>query len=146
MAVPFAGSASALTGTSCSSAKFTINTARATETTGTVAGCTNPAATGGKGTGVFNFKVVTPIVVTVTWNKTGTTSLKLSEKAGSKAQTAKCATVVGKGGSSIVALGSVTGGSGATLKGIPKGSKFNSSFCLSAKLALSVYPGTKIVL
>jgi hypothetical protein len=145
MAIPLAGPASAVTGTACSAAKFAINTTKLTAT-GTITGCSNPAATGGKGTATFNFKVVTAIAVKVTWNKTGTSTLKISEKAGSKAQTAKCATAVGKGGSSIVATGSVTGGTGAALKGIPKGSKFSGTFCLSAKTVLSVYPGTKIAL
>ena len=143
-AVPLAGSASAVTATTCSTAKITFNAAKFSATS-TLGGCTNAAATGGSGNEVINFKVATAITAKVTWNKTGTTTLKISEKPGTSAQTAVCVKAVGAKASAVVSTGVVTGGTGAALKGIPKGAKFSESLCVSAKLSLSLYPKTKIV-
>ena len=144
MAVPLAGPASALTGTTCSSGKIVFSTKTFTATS-PLTNCTNPAATGGKGTGVLNFKVVTAITGKITWNKTGTTTLKISSKAGSAAQNAVCVKAVGAGATANVATGTVTGGTGAALKGIPKGSKYSETLCISKAVTLSLYPGSKVV-
>jgi ribosomal protein S27E len=144
VAVPLATSASAAVPTAtCGVGKIVFSTPKATATE-PLTGCTLAAATGGKGTAVLNFKKVTAITGKVTWNKTGTSTLKISAKAGSKAQTAVCVKKVGKGASAEIATGTVTGGSGAALKGLPKGSKFSETICFSSKLVLSLYPGTKV--
>ena len=146
IAIPLATSASAaVPGVTCGVGKIVFSSTKLTATE-PLTGCTNPAATGGKGTAILNFKKVTAITGKITWNKTGTTTLKISAKAGSKAQTAGCVKKVGKGASSEVATGSVTASTGKALKGIPKGSKFSETICFSAKLVLSLYPGTKVAI
>lgn len=95
LAVPLAGSASAATGAACSGDKTTVNTKTSTATS-VLTGCTNPAATGGKGTEVVNFKNTKAITAKLTWNKTGTTTATLTEKAGSAAQTAGCVKAFGR--------------------------------------------------
>jgi hypothetical protein len=139
VAVPLAASASAVTATTCGSGKIVFSTTKFTATSPLVS-CSNPTATGGKGTAVLNFKVITAITGKITWNKTGTTTLKISAKAGPAKS--KCAA----GSTEEIATGVVTGGTGAALKGIPTGAKFSESLCITTKLALSLYPGTKIIL
>jgi hypothetical protein len=144
VAVPFAASASAaVPGVTCGVGKIVFSTKTFTATE-PLTGCTVPAATGGKGTAVLNFKNVKAITGKITWTKTGTTTLKIAATAGSKAQTAVCVTKAGKGASAEVATGTVTGGTGAALKGIPKGGKFSETICFSSKLVLTLYPGTKV--
>lgn len=41
--------------------------------------------------------------------------------------------------------GTVTGGTGAALKGIPKGSKVSETACYTPKAAVFLYPGSKLV-
>ena len=137
-AIPFAGPASAVTATTCKGAK-TVTNVKAKTSTSTLTGCTNPTATGGKGTEIVNLKVITAITAKITWNKTGTTLLKITEKLGPKVN--KCP----KGTTMIVSAGSVTGGSGAALKSIPKGSKFSESVCYTPKGVVTLYPGSKVV-
>jgi len=145
LAVPLSASGSAAVPTvSCGAGKIVFSTAKFTATEPLTA-CTNPKATGGKGTAVLNFKNVKAITGKITWNKTGTTLLKIAAVAGTAAQTATCVKKVGAGASSNVATGTVTGGTGAALKGIPKGSKFKETLCISKTLVLSLYPGTKVV-
>jgi hypothetical protein len=143
IAIPLAGSASAVTATTCAGAK-TVNNLKTSVATTTLSTCTNPTATGGKGVEVTNFKVLTKITAKVTWNKTGTTTISLTEKAGSKAQTAACVKAVGAGAASVVSTGTVTGGTGAALKGIPKGSKFSETVCFNTKDVVTLFPKTKI--
>ena len=143
IAIPLAGSSSAVVATTCSGAKTANNLTTSIATT-TLSGCTNPTATGGKGMNVTNFKVLTKITAKVTWNKTGTTLITLTEKAGSKAQIAACVKAVGAGSSAVVSSGTVTGGTGAALKGIPKGSKFSETVCFTSKDVVTLYPGTKV--
>ncbi len=140
IAVPLAQGASAATGTACTGAK-TVTNVKTFKATTTLTGCTNPAATGGKGTEVINFKNTNAITATITWNKTGTTLLKISEKSGPKVN--KCP----KGSlAEVVSTGSVTGGTGAALKGIPKGSKFSESVCYNSGNVVTLYPGSKVVI
>lgn len=145
LAIPLAASASAATGTACSGDKTVTNT-KTDKATSTLTGCTNTAATGGKGTDVVNFKVLAKITGTITWHGTGTTTSTVTEKGGSKAQDATCVKAVGKGASAIVSTGTVTGGTGAALKGIPKGSKLSETVCLTPKDVVTLYPGTKFVI
>jgi hypothetical protein len=144
MAIPLATSASAaVPGVTCGVGKIVFSTPKATATE-PLTGCTIPKATGGKGTAVLNFKNTAGITGKITWNKTGTTSIKIAAKAGSKAQTAVCVKKAGKGASSEVATGTVTASTGAAKTLIPKGGKFSETICFSAKLVLSLYPGTKV--
>jgi hypothetical protein len=62
------------------------------------------------------------------------------------AQSAACVKKVGKGASSEVAKGTVSGGTGAAIKGIPKGSKFSETLCISSKAVLSLFPDTKVTI
>ena len=143
-AIPLASPASAAIPTvTCGSGKIVFDVKKATATQPLVA-CTNPTATGKTGKAVLNFKNVKAITGKITWNKTGTTTLKIASKAGTAAQTATCVKAVGTGASSNVATGTVTGGTGAALKGIPKGSKFSEILCISAKVTLSLFPKTKV--
>ena len=135
MAIPLAEAASAVTPVTCS--KLVAPPPKAGISTGTISGCTNTAATGGGGKQVTNIAKLTAVI---TWNaKKGTTLLKISYTGGPKVN--KCA----KGSTLIVATGSVTGGSGAALKAIPKGSKYSESVCYDAKQNTSIEPGTKMV-
>ena len=87
--------------------------------TGTISGCSNVAATGGGGKQVTTISKLTAVI---TWNaKKGTTTLKITYKAGTQGQQVR------DGSTLIVATGSVTGGSGAALKAIPKGSKYSET-------------------
>jgi len=145
IAVPLASASSAaVVPTTCAGAK-TVNNLKAFIATTTLSVCTNPAATGGKGVEVTNFKNLKKITAKVTWNKTGTTLISLTEKAGTKAQIAACVKAVGKGASAVVSAGTVTGGTGAALKGIPKGSKFSETVCFNTKDVVTLFPKTKIV-
>jgi len=136
MAIPLAEAASAaVTPVTCT--KLVAPAPKAGLSTGTISGCSNAAATGGGGKQVT---IIAKLTATITWNGgKGTTTLKISYKAGPKVN--KCA----KGSSLIVAVGSVTGGSGAALKAIPKGSKYSESVCYDAKQNTSIEPGTKMV-
>jgi hypothetical protein len=103
----------------------------------TVSGCTPLSATGGSGKSVTNLKT---LVSTTTWaGGKGTTIEKVAYKA-SKAL-GKCA----KGTTHILSTGTVTGGSGAALKAIPKGSKVSASVCVTSKSTATLEPGTKYV-
>ena len=147
IAVPLAESAPAAVQATCSKAvtkqdlKHFIATTR-------LSVCTNPAATGGKGVMVFNYKnyaTTGKISGKVTWNKTGTTVIAIKTGKATKAQIAKCVKTVGKGASAATSTGTVTGGTGKALKGIPKGSKFSETVCYSTKSVVTLYPGSKVV-
>jgi hypothetical protein len=136
-AIPFAEAASAaVVPVTCT--KLTAPAPAKGLSTGTISGCTNAAATGGGGKQVTNIAKLTFVI---TWNaKKGTTTAKISYKAGPKVN--KCA----KGSTLIVATGTTTGGTGAALKAIPKGSKYSESVCYDAKQVTSIEPGTKMVI
>ena len=144
IAVPMVSSASAATPTSCAGDKTVTNTKNDTATS-TLTKCVTAAATGGSGKEVVNFKNVKKITAKVTWNKTGTTTLLLTEKGGTKAQNAVCAKAVGKGALSVVSTGSVTGGTGKAATLIPKKSKFSETACYSTKNVVTLYPKSKVV-
>jgi|1186.fasta_scaffold387999_1 hypothetical protein len=144
IAVPLAESGSAATPVSCAAAK-TVNNLKTFTNTATMSKCTNVPATGGKGVMVTNFKNLKKITAKVTWNKTGTTTLAITQKKATSAQIAKCVKTVGKGASAASSTGTVTGGTGKALKAIPKGSKFSETVCYSSKSVVTLYPGSKIV-
>ena len=136
-AIPLAQSATAaVTPVTCT--KLIAPPPVKTTSTGTISGCSNPAATGGGGKQVTN---ITKLTFVITWNnKKGTTTASIKYKAGPKVN--KCA----KGSSLILATGVVTGGSGAALKAIPKGSKYSESVCYTTKLVTTLQPGTKMII
>ena len=147
IAVPLAQSASAAGGATCSKASNVTNLAKLTSTS-TLTVCTNPTATGGKGTMVINltnYATTGKLTAVVTWNKTGTSKLKLQTKKGTAAQIKACVKAVGKNASAASSTGTVTGGSGKALKGIPVGSKYSEVVCYSATNKVTLYPGSKVV-
>jgi len=93
---------------------------------GTVTNCTDSPNTGGSGKLVFN---VTKLTGTVTWNKTGTTTMKIAfttpKVDEAEPPTHSCA----KGSTEIVVTGVVTGGTGVAAKSILKGSKVSGEVC-----------------
>jgi hypothetical protein len=136
IAIPFAAAASAVTPVTCT--KLAAPAPKGTTSVGTISGCTNTAATGGGGKQVTN---ITKLTFVITWNAgKGTTTAKINYKAGPKPN--KCAT----GSTLILATGTVTGGTGAALKAIPKGSKYSEAVCYDAKQVTSIEPGTKMIL
>jgi hypothetical protein len=143
LAAPLAGPASAAAPpATCNSPKSVVNIKKSTATF-TLTACTNPKATGGSGSAVVNFKKLgtgSSVAGTITWHGTGTTTFSLSTKAGKTPN--KCA----KGTLEFISSGKVLGGSGAALKGIPKGSPVSETTCSNATTgASSIYPGTKFV-
>jgi hypothetical protein len=136
MAIPLAEAASAVTPVTCT--KLVAPAPKAGLSTGTLSGCSNTAATGGGGKQVTNIAKLTAVI---TWNaKKGTTTMKISYKAGPKVN--KCAHL----STLILATGTVTGGSGAALKAIPKNSKYSEAVCYDAKQNTTIEPGTKMVI
>jgi hypothetical protein len=143
LAVGLAGPASAAAPpATCSSPKSTVNIKKLTATF-TLTACTNTKATGGSGNAVVNFKTLgkaSTVAGTITWHGTGTTTFSLSTADGKVPN--KCP----KGTSEFISSGKVLGGSGAALKGIPKGSPVSETTCSNATTgASSIYPGTKFV-
>jgi hypothetical protein len=136
IAVPLAVAASAVTPVTCT--KLVAPAPKGTTSTGTISGCSNPAATGGGGKQVTN---ITKLTFVITWNAgKGTTTAKITYKGGPTPN--KCA----PGSTLILATGKVTGGSGAALKAIPVGSKYSEAVCYNAKQVTSIEPGTKMIL
>ena len=135
--VPLSEAASAVTPVTCS--KLVAPAPKGTTSTATISGCTNVAATGGGGKQVTNISKLTFVI---TWNaKKGTTTAKIAYKAQTTKGKCPAGTVA-----RISATGSVTGGSGAALKAIPKGSKYSESVCYNSKNVTTIEPGTKMVL
>ncbi len=119
-AVPLASTAGATAApASCAALSGTLTG------TATLSKCTDPANTGGSGKLVINVKT---LVGTVTWNKTGTTTIKLTYTV---PKVNKCA----KPTIEVVLGGSVTGGKGAALKSIPAKSKISATACYGTKTA-----------
>jgi hypothetical protein len=127
---------------SCTKATFATN-AKAKTSTSMLSGCTNSPATGAKL--VANFKVLTNIQTTITWNggKGVSGPFKLSEKAG-KPNHCKFETVKGKKVQDTLAVstGTVTKSSGAAAS--LKGTKFSESLCVTQKVTTYLEPGTTI--
>ena len=98
----------------------------------TLNACNDTGNTGGKGTEVANLKASTAVI---TWNKTGTTTTKYSYAA---VTPDKCA----KGSSEIKETATVTGGTGAAVKSIPKGQVATLLLCIKGT-AISLLPGQK---
>jgi hypothetical protein len=102
--------------------------------TGTLSKCTDTANTGGSGKLVVNTKK-SPYPATITWNKTGTTTASLQYAGLAKGAKNVCPA----GTSEIVVTGTVTGGTGAAVKSIPKGSKVTANLCFKGT-SLSLAP------
>ena len=114
-----AGPASAVTGATCTGFTGAV--------TGvfTLSGCTDKANTGGSGKFVANTKK-SPYSAVITWKGTGTTttSLKYSSPAKSLCPT---------GQTYLLITGTVTGGTKAAIKSIPKKSAVSAKACYNAK-------------
>jgi len=93
---------------------------------GTVTNCTDAANTGGSGKIVFN---ITKLTGVVTWNKTGTTTMKIAYSTPKVDEPETPAHSCAKGSTELLITGVVTGGSGTALKSIPKGSKVSAEVC-----------------
>ncbi len=104
--------------------------------TGTVSKCTDPANTGGSGKIVFN---IVKLTGTVTWSKTGTSTMKIAYK--TQKPDEKETKVCPKGTTEVNVTGSITGGTGAAIKSIPKGQKVSAEICFS-KTTVTLEPGT----
>ena len=143
-AIPLAGpvSAAATPPTTCLNPKSTSDPKKFTATS-TLTACSNKAATGGSGVAVINFKVLTKITGKITWKGTGTTTFQITEKA-VKPNKCKAPSV------EIISTGKVTGGTGAALKLIPKGSPYSETVCAvtSGKDLgkTTLFPGTKVII
>jgi hypothetical protein len=146
-AIPLASPASAATGASCSKlvSPAPVVIKGVTTSKATVSGCTPLSATGGSGKSVtqIGVKVAGKVVTlsTTTWaGGKGTTTETITYV------TTKSAGKCPGGTSHILSKATVTGGSGAALKAIPKGSKGQASVCVNTKTsAASLEPGTKFV-
>ena len=102
--------------------------------TARVSGCTPASATGGSGTAVMNLNT---LVSTTTWaGGRGTTIAKLNYRAGAKPN--KC-----RSGTHLTLVGGkVTGGSGAASSVIKVGHAVSARWCVTAKFAVSLEPGS----
>lgn len=122
--------------TTCSS--VTIST----KGTGTLKKCNDPKGTGTSGKLVVNTKKA-PYPATFTWNKTGTTKAAVKYAGAPKGAKKVCPT----GTSEIDVSGTVTGGTGAALKAIPKGAKVSGKLCYNPKTSsLNLAPKTLFTL
>jgi hypothetical protein len=128
------GSIALVSGTAGASAPtITCNTGVLKITgSGTISGCNDTANTGGKGT---IKAVVAKKTGTITWNKTGTTTFKFTEK--SVANT-KCA----KGDTEISETATTTGGTGKAVKSIPKGQVSTTLVCVKGS-SITLVKGEK---
>ncbi len=99
---------------------------------GTISGCNDTANTGGKGTIAANISKKTG---TITWNKTGTTTFKFTEKS---VTNTKCV----KGDTEISETATTTGGTSKALKSIPKGQVSTTLVCVKGS-SLSLVKGEK---
>jgi hypothetical protein len=110
----------------------------------TLTNCTNPKATGGKGTATVTFKAIgqkSKVAGKITWNKTGTTTFSLLTVPASKS--IKCP----KGTTAFATAGKVLGGTGAALKLIPKGSPYSETVCANTTTGkTTMAPGTKVLI
>lgn len=103
--------------------------------TGKLTGCNDTANTGGKGTIKTN---ITKSTTVVTWNGTGTTTSKYTDKA---VTPNKCKSP----GIEIKETSTTTGGTGKALKSIPKGQVATLLVCENTKAkTVTLLPGQKI--
>ena len=149
MMVPLAATAGAATPTTCTKATFTPTATGATTAKSTLSGCNNPTLTGGSGTLVANFKVLTKITGKITWKGTGTSSFILKEAGGPKVN--KCNGTGKTKDALIVSTGTVNAGTGKAVA--LKGTKFSESLCIhstgsgkTAKTTEYLLPGSKIAI
>jgi hypothetical protein len=127
-------------GATCTKATFKTDLKKFTSTS-VMSGCTNPAATGGTGTLVANFKNLAKITTKITWKGTGTTSYLVTQKVGPK--TNKCK---GSGKTKdvlIVSTGKFTAGTGA-VGAAWKGTVYTESLCVTKTNSTYLLPGSKI--
>jgi hypothetical protein len=140
MAIPLSSPVSAATGASCTKlvSPPPVTVKGVSTSKSTVSGCTPLTATGGTGKSVTNLKT---LVSTTTWaGGKGTTIEKVAYK--TTTSQGKCPST----SSHILSTGTVTGGTGAAFKAIPKGAKVTASVCVNKKTsAASLEPGTKYV-
>jgi hypothetical protein len=127
LSVSLAGSASASSpatgGVSCS--KLAANFL--TGTTGTLSKCTDTANTGGKGK--FPIAALTSGSGTITWNKTGTTTL--TGVTATQVTNDTCPVAAdGTQETEFTVTGNVTGGTGAAKKSIKKGWTIAATVCV----------------
>jgi hypothetical protein len=137
--------AGAATPATCTKATFNSNL-KTGKATSVLTGCTKGPATGA--TLVANFKVITKITATVTWNKGGGVSgpFPITEKAVKTGNKCKFETVKGKQvqDALIVSKGTVTKSTGKAAS--LKGTTFSESLCVTQKSTTYLAPGTKIVI
>ena len=109
-----------------------------------LSGCTGGPSTGA--TSVSNFKVLTNITTTITWNGGGGKNgpFKITEKAGPKTNTCKSETVKGKSvkDALIVSTGTVSSGTGKAAS--LKGTKFAENLCVTQTSSTYLEPGSKV--
>ena len=101
---------------------------------GTITGCTPTTPTGGKGTIKANISKKTGVI---TWNKTGTTLFKYTEKSVTDTKRSP------KTDTEIVETATVTGGTGTAVKTIKAGQVSTTTVCLSKTNKLTLAPGSK---
>lgn len=102
--------------------------------------CTQTPATGGSGTATIKTSG-SPGTFKVTWNRAGSTTTG-TYTANFHAKPNNCP----NGQRLVIWSGSVTGGTGAALKAIPKGSTYKEALCFSGVTVKGLRPGTKIVI
>ncbi|MGD0391270.1 MAG: hypothetical protein ABSC41_01370 [Acidimicrobiales bacterium] len=135
LAVSSLGSIAIASGVASASAPKASCTSGTLTTTGggTIKGCTPTAATGGSGKIVASIAKKTGVI---TWNKTGTTLFKYTEKT---VTNTKCTP---KTDTEISETATVTGGTGAAVKTIAKGQVSTTLICL-AGTKISLVKGEK---
>jgi hypothetical protein len=101
---------------------------------GTVTNCTDAANTGGSGKIVFNTAKLNGVI---TWNKTGTTTLTIKYSVPATDEPETAAHSCPKG-TEVLITGVVTGGTGAAVKSIPKGSKVSAEVCAKTSVTLEL--------
>ncbi len=138
-AIPMAGSGSAATKVACTKevSGAPVTKAGKTTVTATLSGCAPLSATGGSGKSVSTIAAKT--TSKTTWAGGKGTTIQSVKYAVAKTQ-GKCAA----GTAHYLITATTTGGSGAALKAIPKGSIGKSSVCVNKKTSKgTLEPGTK---
>jgi len=128
-------------GATCTKATFKTDLKKFTSTS-VISGCTNPAATGGTGTLVANFKNLKAITTKITWKGTGTTSYAVTQKAVTAGN--KCKVVKGKQDIQIVSTGKFTAGTGVVGTAF-KGTTYVETLCVTSTSSTYLMPGSKII-
>lgn len=128
-------------GTICTKATFKTDLKKFTSTS-VLSGCSNPAATGGTGTLVANFKNLAKITAKITWKGTGTASYSVTQKAVKTGNT--CKKVGTKQDIKIVSTGKFVSGTGVALAAF-KGTTYTETLCVTTTSSTYVMPGSKII-